>query len=320
MVWTELSFAASNEALDWVYTLLAGAEYGGEICIQDLSLMDDADARDRSSSGFTFSVHLYLSDASRSDVEKIANLFSSLHRTGMITAPEQSILREKSWLSAPLTSLVTRIGTQFVVVPAESYPSESQQDIEIRLKPTLAFGSGFHPATRLTLRLLERYVTFGMSVLDLGSGSGILTVAAAKLGAQVVALDNDRTAAEATQSTVELNGVAHRVTVIEGSLGQGSELGHWMGGEVAATASRFEACDRFDLIVANIFARVHITLATDFRQALRPSQQGGWLIAAGFTTDYQPEITSALAQEGFTVVACEQLEDWVAIAFRLAGN
>jgi ribosomal protein L11 methylase PrmA len=60
----------------------------------------------------------------------------------------------------------------------------------------------------------------------------------------------------------------------------------------------------------------YIALATDFRQALRCSEQGGWLIAAGFTADYEPEITAAFAQEGFAVVACEQLNEWIAIVFR----
>lgn len=322
MTWTVLSFEATNEAVDWVYTLLAGAEYVGDIQVTELNGTSDDyhRPRDRPPSEFAFTVYLVLSDTSQSKADQISDLFSSLYRTGMITAPEQTLVSEKPVLPAPSATSITRIGTRCVILPSElPYPPESEQDIVIRLKPTLAFGSGFHPATQLTLRLLERYVVPDMDVLDLGSGSGILTVAAAKLGAQVVALDNDRTAVQSTQRTVELNAVASQITVLEGSLGQGSELGHWMGGEVTETAARFEARDRFDLIVANIFARVHIALAADFRQALRRSEQGGWLIAAGFTADYEPEITAAFAQEGFTVVECERLEEWVAIAFRLTS-
>jgi ribosomal protein L11 methyltransferase len=319
MAWIELSFEAMNEAVDWVYTLLAGANYTGDIQIQGLdeSSRDRSTHPDRGPSEFAFAVHLYLSDASRFDVEQMHNLFSSLYRTGMITAPEETVVMEKPAASELSNSPITQIGNRFVVLPlAASYEPESDSEILIRLEPTLAFGSGFHPATRLSLQLLERYVIPSMNVLDLGSGSGILTVAAAKLGAQVIALDNDRIAAASTQRTVDLNGVASQVTVLEGSLGQGSELGHWMGGVVADTASRLAARDRFDLIVANIFARVHIALATDFQQALRCSEQGGWLIAAGFTADYEPEITAAFAQEGFAVVACERLDEWVAIVFR----
>ncbi len=320
MKWIELSFEATNEAVDWVYTLLAGANYTGDIQIQglDASSRNRSKLSDRPPTEFAFVVYLYLPYESRSSVEEISHLFSSLYRTGMITAPEQTVVPEKPAASELSNSPITRIGNRFVVLPfTASYEPESESEILIRLKPTLAFGSGFHPATRLSLQLLERYVIPSMNVLDLGSGSGILTVAAAKLGAQVVALDNDRIAVASTQTTVELNGVASQVTVLEGSLGQGSELGHWMGGEVAETVSRLAARDRFDLIVANIFARVHMALAADFRQALRCSEQGGWLIAAGFTADYEPEITAAFAQEGFAVVECERLDEWIAIVFRL---
>lgn len=323
MEWVELSFEATNEAVDWIYTLLAGANYSGDMQIRELNTAssDRSINPDRQSSEFAFVVHLYLPNESRADVEEISNLFSSLYRTGMITAPEQAVVREKPAYSGLSDSPITRIGTRFVVLSFETpYQPESESELLIRLKPTLAFGSGFHPATRLSLQLLERYVASGMDVLDLGSGSGILSVAAAKLGAQVVALDNDRVAVESTQSAVYLNQVAPQITVMEGSLGQGSELGHWMGGEVANTASRMNAHDRFDLIVANIFARVHIALVNDFRQALRCSAQGGWLIAAGFTADYEPEITTAFGQAGFTVVEYERLDEWVAIVFRLTGE
>lgn len=323
MEWIELSFEATSEAIDWVYTLLAGANYPGEIYIRELTAPspDRSAQSDRLPSEFAFSVYLYLPNASHTDVEAISSLFSSLYRTGMITGPEQAVVEEKATSSELSNSHITPIGKRFVVLPFEApYQPESEQEILIRLKPTLAFGSGFHPATHLSLQLLERYVIPTMNVLDLGSGSGILSVAAAKLGAQVVALDNDRIAVESTRSAVELNGVASQVTVLEGSLGQGSELGHWMGGEVAETASRLEAHDRFDLIVANIFARVHIALATDFRQALRCADQGRWLIAAGFTADYEPEITAAFEQAGFAVVECERLGEWVAISFRLTSK
>lgn len=319
MAWIELSFAATTEAVDWVYTLLAGADYTGEIQVRELtgSFLDRSAHPDCHPSEFVFAVHLYLPETSHSYVEEISNLFSSLYRTGMTTAPEATVVQEKPAFSGVLDSSITRIATRFVVLSEKTpYEPESQQEILLRLKPTLAFGSGFHPATRLSLQLLERYVAPAMNVLDLGSGSGILTVAAAKLGAQVVALDNDRVAVAATQSTVDLNQVSSQVTVLAGSLGKGSELGHWMGGEVADTASSLTEHDRFDLIVANIFARVHIALAADFRQALRRSEQGGWLIAAGFTADYEPEITAAFAQAGLEVVECERLDEWVAIAFR----
>ncbi len=102
--------------------------------------------------------------------------------------------------------------------------------IIIKLKTSLAFGSGLHPATILAIKLLELHITNNMNVLDLGSGSGILSVAAAKLGANVLALDNDAVAVAATQDAITRNNVTDKVRVIQGSLGRGSEIGNWMGG------------------------------------------------------------------------------------------
>jgi ribosomal protein L11 methyltransferase len=214
---------------------------------------------------------------------------------------------------------VHRIGQRFVVLSEDvAYQPETTDTVPIRIKTSLAFGSGLHPATRLSLRLLERHMVPGMRVLDLGSGSGILSVAMAKLGAQVLALDNDSVAVEATQDAVERNGVAPQVRVMEGSLGSGSALGHWMGGEISDQISTVKAIAEFDLIMANILGRVHVALADDYRQALRQTHaQGGKLITAGFTTDHEPEVTAALNAAGFTVIDSERFNDWVALAYQL---
>ena len=157
-----------------------------------------------------------------------------------------------------------------------------------------------------------------MHVLDLGSGSGILSVAGAKLGATVLALDNDPIAVQSTQDAVYRNSVEAQVKVMAGSLGRGSELGHWMGGNTMVDVPSITSARSFDLIVANIFARIHITLIPDYQQALRYSDaNGGILIAAGFTSDYEDTITTALQDGGFEVIDCEVFNEWVAIAYKL---
>src|ERR1700712_5240509 len=93
---------------------------------------------------------------------------------------------------------------------------------------TLCFGTGLHPTTQLCVGFIEQYVTPGMPVLDLGCGSGILAIAAARLGATVLALDTDTIAVTATREKVERNDVAGQVSVAEGSLGDGANLDHWL--------------------------------------------------------------------------------------------
>jgi ribosomal protein L11 methyltransferase len=106
---------------------------------------------------------------------------------------------------------------------------------------------------------------------------------------------------------------------MEGSLGQGSGLGHWMGGNAIENVPTFEPAASFDLIAANILARVHTALAADYRRALRTDAQAGLLITSGFTTEYEDAVATSLQDEGFEIVDCERLNEWVALAFRLKG-
>ena len=166
------------------------------------------------------------------------------------------------------------------------------------------------------MQLLERHVKPNLNTLDLGSGSGILSVAIAKLGAKVLAIDNDPIAVTATQDAVERNQVTDQVTVACGSLGAASQLGHWMGGDCIGDVPEIIGDQQFDLVVANIFARVHISLANDFYQALRnTSIHTGILITSGYTSDREEDITKAMTDVGLVVCDRAQIDEWIAIAF-----
>jgi ribosomal protein L11 methyltransferase len=322
MSWMELSLDTTSEAVDWACTLLAGTQYKGDVKI--VKCAEDIDSQ------WVFTLYLYLSDHAHPQAQEIADVLLPLHRTGIATELQVRLVDDPAISSRypqEVTSLprIHRVGDRFVILTDElashSY-SPAPHELTLHLKTSLAFGSGLHPATQLSLQLLEKHVNPEMKTLDLGSGSGILSVAIAKLGAQVLAVDNDAIAVQATQDSVQRNGVASQVTVMQGSLGRGSELGHWMGGETLGEVRAVELISSkyphgiapFDLIVANILARVHITLAPDFRRALMPS---GLLITAGFTADYEEAVGSALAEEGFEAIDCERLQEWVAWMYRL---
>lgn len=323
MAWMELSIDTTPEAVDWVSTLLATADYTGDVNITKYAKpnLHGLSDRDRVQPCWAFTICLHLPyDARVSErVEQIDRLLSPLQRTGLTTTPQMSVVEEKPADAGVSNSLIHRIGQRFVVLaPNTPYQSESVDEVTVRLGTTLAFGSGLHPATIVSLKLIERYLVPTMNVLDLGSGSGILSVAMAKLGANVLALDNDNIAVQATQDAVCFNEVEQQVTVREGSLGRGSDLGHWMGGNTIDNVPTFNTTASFDLIVTNILARVHIALADDFRRALRQTDAGtGFLITAGFTTDYEEEVNTALIEVGFEAVDCERFNEWVALAHRL---
>jgi ribosomal protein L11 methyltransferase len=320
MTWIEVSINTTSEAVDWVNTLLAPESISETHLMPYQSQTDGTIAQSK----WAFTFRLYLPNTLVGDrqLRQIVQKLYSLQRTRQISEPKAVVVEEKSVLSTTTTAPLY-IGQRFVISPslpcsaAEASEKKTMGRILLRINPTQSFGSGLHPATQLCLQFLEQSIVPGMQTLDLGSGSGILTVAMAKLGAHVLALDNDPLAIAATQNAVWQNQVESQVIVKLGSLGQGSRLGHWMGnseqiGMETSLAILPEA--NFDLIVANVLARIHVALAADYYQALRqtPSRLGG-LILSGFTTDYQVDLESALYEAGFRAIACKRQEDWMAL-------
>jgi ribosomal protein L11 methyltransferase len=316
MSWIELTLDTTNEAVDWVYTLLANA-----ITPENIQISEYRDSNPK----WTFTIQIYLPEDTQihQRIETIAKILMPLHRTGMTSQLQTFVIEQKpnqieaSQNSA--NSLVRRIGNRFVILsPDSNYEANNSQEIILHLQNSLAFGSGLHPATILSLRLLERHVTPPLHALDLGSGSGILSVALAKLGATVLAIDNDPIAVTATEEAVQRNQVTQQVTTTCASLGSASQLGHWMGGDILEDIPAIAADGQFDLIVANIFARVHISLANEFYKALRStSTHTGILITAGYTSDREEDITSAMIAAGFSVCDREQIDEWIAIGYRV---
>lgn len=319
MTWMEVNIDTTAEAVDWVNTLLAPEP------IDEIHLMPyESDGSGAiAPSQWAFTLRLYLPNTIKGDrhLHQIAHRLMSLQRTGQIAELRIAVVAEKTSRNALLTGPHS-VGQRFMILPSGTATEINPQAIAptdripLWIEPTQSFGSGFHPATQLCLQFLEQSIVPGMQTLDFGSGSGILTVAMAKLGAQVLALDNDPLAVEATQTAVRQNQVEPQVTVKLGSLGQGNCLGHWMGGDEPVNAIDSLAIQpesNFDVIVANVLARIHITLAADYYRALRQTAYVGGLILSGFTVDYQVDLEVALRQAGFGAIACKRQEDWLAI-------
>lgn len=186
-----------------------------------------------------------------------------------------------------------RVGQKLVIKPSWEDYRPLAGDLVIEMDPGMAFGCGTHATTALCLKLLEKYVRLGVTVYDIGTGSGILALAAARLGAgRVLAADTDPVACRTAAENVERNNAGGIVSVTQGSLA-----------ELAAGGA--------DLIVANIIADVIAGLAPGVAAALRP---GGIFIASGIILDRAEMVRSALAAAGLTI--CEAPEDglWVALA------
>jgi len=190
---------------------------------------------------------------------------------------------------------VLRVGRRVVIRPSWRRHRVVGDEVVIALDPGMAFGTGLHPTTRLCLSGIERLadagVMAGASVVDVGCGSGILSVAAARLGASsVLGLDIDPVAVEATHANARRNRVARRVHAREGSLP--TDAGP------------------FDVVLANLIAGLLVRLAAALYRATTP---GGRLVASGIFVDREPEVRRALAAAGFHMTGRETDGEWIAL-------
>ncbi len=193
-----------------------------------------------------------------------------------------------------------KLGQHLVIKPSWIDYQPEAKDVVIELDPGLAFGTGYHPTTHTCLEALEHLIRPGMNVLDLGTGSGILTIAAVKLGAaQVVALDIDSIAVRAARQNMRSLGIQSQVTLAQGT------LPHPQAG--AGT---------YDLVLANISARAIRERAAYILPVLKPE---GALIASGIISEQQPETEEALRKAGFISIEEWPKEDWVTLVCR-AGS
>lgn len=178
----------------------------------------------------------------------------------------------------------------------------------------MAFGTGLHPTTRLCLEALESRLAPGWTVLDVGTGSGVLSIAAAKLGAgPIMALDADPVAVKTARENATMNGVADQITACHGSL-PGDVPDGWvrlypdLGGDLYLLDA-----GHFDLVLVNILAPVIIGMASALAARLRAP---GLLVAAGLIEDQETAVVAALQAEDLQVIARIQEDDWVCLVAR----
>jgi ribosomal protein L11 methyltransferase len=206
-------------------------------------------------------------------------------------------IKEEDWANAwkPFFPVV-HVGTRTVIVPAwRRYPRPREDELIVRLDPGLAFGTGTHPTTQLCLRWVERLVQPGNRVLDVGTGSGILAIAAVRAGAaEVVAVDIDPLAVDAARANVRLNRLSRRIKVRLGS----------------AQDVQPDAATRYDVVLANVTARVNAELAPWLAGAVRIR---GHVVASGILADSAETVVDAFRGSGLLVREREQEGDWVAL-------
>ncbi len=189
-----------------------------------------------------------------------------------------------------------KVGEIIVIKPSwEEYQAQAGEII-IELDPGMAFGTGTHHTTAMCCRLLEEVIHKGETVFDVGTGSGILAVAAAKLGAsQIRAVDFDGVAARVAQENVDINKVGDVVTVSQGDLLTGIE-------------------GQADVVIANIVADIIIRLLPEIPKRLKP---GGRFVASGIIEERLADVTAAVLAQGMMVDKVVEEGGWVAMVMTM---
>lgn len=279
---------ADAEAAAEVLQLFAIGDEG--VAIEQIGDPDDLDPRALLPETL---VKLYV-DVGRDSAEFRHNLSTTVSDHNL-PAPTFTVIKTEDWANAWKENFhPMRIGSRFWIKPSwvEAAPP-NDDDITLHLDPGMAFGTGKHETTQLCIGLLEDYVRPNMSLFDVGTGSGILAIAAAKLGATpIYAIDNDPLAVEATRINVVENQVDSYITTDEGSVGQ--VTGEW------------------DLVVVNILAVIILDLFA--KEALMQRVKvGGLMILSGILDSQSAEMIQMVEAHGGQVLRQEAIGDWIAL-------
>ncbi|MBP2653869.1 MAG: prmA [Firmicutes bacterium] len=218
-------------------------------------------------------------------------------RVGLV---ERREVQEEDWAVAWKEFFVpVKVGERIVIKPTWKDYNAREDEIVIEIDPGMAFGTGSHHTTAMCIRLLEDIVANGNIVYDVGTGSGILSVAAAKLGAtQVRAVDIDSVAVRVAAENIAVNQVENVVEVAKGDL-----LSGFTG--------------QADVIVANIIADVIINMLPDVPAGL---VTGGYFVASGIIAERVGEVLLALSANGLTLEKATEEGGWGAVLARKGGN
>jgi len=233
---------------------------------------------------------------------RIQTRIKELSTFGLDVGPGEITIKyaeEKDWAEAWKQFYHTiKVGRRIVIKPAWEEYEPSRDDVVVELEPGMAFGTGLHATTRLCLEALEAHLRPGWNVVDFGTGSGILAMAAAKLGASlVIAFDADETAARVARQNVQRNDLEEFI-------------------EVHQTDKLDFITDQVDLVTANIISETIMTNADALARVLRT---GGVLIASGITENKSLDVEQSLRNAGFDITDTLSEEEWVALVARRAG-
>lgn len=305
MYWNQVCVKTTEQAADLVSSALLDAGAGG-VEIEGGSVLPAAydEYRPDMPSSADVTVKAYFGEDGFDDILACINENLELLKNASDTNPGTLTLSVNRVEDADWNENFKKHFTTFkaagniIVKPSwEQYEAKGGETV-LEIDPGMAFGSGVHETTKMCLELIQKYMTAGDAVLDVGCGSGILGIACAKLGAnKVLALDYDPVSVNVTKDNAAANGVS----VLEARKS-----------DLLANAGE----GKYDIITANIIADIIIRLNADVSKHMKP---GAVYIMSGIIMDRLGDVLTSLDENGFLVIETMSMADWRAVAAKMKG-
>jgi ribosomal protein L11 methyltransferase len=284
MAWLEVSVKVVSEAAEAVSEVLSRYAPDGVAILVDC----DSDV------AVIVKAYLPIDDEIDLKCRKLEEGLWYLHKIWpVIPEPQFNPIEDQDWTAGWKDSIpVLHIGGHVVIKPSWRNYAPAEDEVLLELDPGLAFGSGLHPTTQLCIEILDDVVESRMRVLDIGTGTGILAISAAKLGAHyVLAVDTDADSIVAAGRNIRQNSVQDIVDLEHGSLAHTDGM--------------------YDIVVVNILSHIIISMIEEgMAQRLNPN---GILVVSGILIEQIDEVRSVIERNGLTVTEIRQRDDWAAL-------
>ncbi|RYG74739.1 50S ribosomal protein L11 methyltransferase [Lentibacillus lipolyticus] len=306
MKWSEICIHTTNEAVEPISNILHEKGASGVVIEDPAELIKERDTffgevyelnpDDYPADGVHVKAYLPVNSHLSEIVEDIKLAIHHLQQVDIDLGRNQMTvteINEEEWATAwKKYYKPVKISEKITIIPTwESYNPE-EDEVVIELDPGMAFGTGTHPTTAQSIQAIEQYINEQDVVLDVGCGSGVLSIASGLLGAtEVHAFDLDDVAVKSTKINAELNNMQDLITVKQNNLLQGVNM-------------------QADMIVANILADIIVQFIADARDNLKPN---GIFITSGIIRAKQKMVQEALREAGFRILEVNETEDWVSV-------